>query len=138
GAPLLLDATVDDPSRSIRFDALQKEAGASRLGDFHYIPVLFDEAERLRRQHTELLELFGIILGDLQGKRPGSGLLIHGQTCRVLRMKLNPSGQRAQRVLREITELQGTGTPPQLRLNSHCPMCEFRQRCRAEATAADD
>ena len=55
GVPLLLDATVEAHALSIRFDALQKEAGASRLGDFHYIPVVFHETERFRRQHTELL-----------------------------------------------------------------------------------
>lgn len=88
GVPLLLDATVEDHALSIRFDALQKEAGPSRLGDFHYIPVMFDEAERPRRQQKELLELYGAILGGLQGKPPGSGMLIHGQGCTVRRITL--------------------------------------------------
>ncbi len=138
GVPLLLDATVEDHALSVRFDALQKEAGPSRLGDFHYIPVMFDDAERPRRQQKELLELYGVILGGLQGKPPGSGMLIHGQSCTVRRIKLAPSGQRAQRVLQEIKEIQSAGAPPQLMLNSHCPLCEFRQSCRAEATATDD
>ena len=30
------------------------------------------------------------------------------------------------------------GTPPRLMLNSHCPLCEFRQRCQAETLAKDD
>src|SRR5947209_12115940 len=42
GVSLLLDTTVEDQVLSIRFDALQKEVGTSRLGDFHYIPVVFD------------------------------------------------------------------------------------------------
>jgi hypothetical protein len=40
--------------------------------------------------------------------------------------------------LREVRELRGTGTPPRLTLNGHCQVCEFRQRCRAEAVAKDD
>jgi predicted RecB family nuclease len=138
GVPLLLDATVEDHALSIRFDALQKEAGPSRLGEYHYIPVVFHEAERPSRQHKELLELYGVLLANLQGRQPGSGILLHGQSCTVRRIRLTPSGQRAQQVLQEIKDLQGTGTPPQLMLNSHCPLCEFRQRCQTEATAADD
>jgi len=138
GVPLLLDATVEDHALSIRFDALQKEVGSTRLGDFHYIPVMFHEAERPRRQQKDLLELHGVILGEIQGKQPASGLLIHGQNCTVRRVKLNPSGQQARRVLKEIREIQNTNTPPQLMLNSHCQICEFRHRCRTEATTADD
>ena len=44
---------------------------------------------------------------------------------------------QARRVLQEILALQ-PGTPPRLMLNSHCPLCEFRQRCQAEARAKDD
>src|SRR5260370_721229 len=103
----------------------------------HCIPVVFDEAERPRRQQKELLELYGVIIGDLQGRQPGSGMLIHGQSCTVQRIRLNPSGHGAQQVLQEIKEIQGTGTPPRLKLNSHCQICEFRQRCHAEAIAQD-
>jgi len=138
GVPLLVDATLEDHALSIHFDALQKEAGASRLGDFHYIPVVFHEAERPHRQQKELLELYGVIIGNLQGRQPSNGVLMHGQSCTTQRIKLSPRGQSAQRVLQEITEIQTSGTPPQLMLNSHCPMCEFRHRCHEEAMAADD
>ena len=138
GMPLLLDAIVEDHTLSVRFDALQKEVGTSLLGDFHYIPVAFDDAERPRRHQKELLELYGVIIGDLQGRQPGIGVLIHGQSCTVQRIRLNPSGHGAQQILQEIKEIQGTGTPPRLKLNSHCQICEFRQRCQAEATAKDE
>jgi predicted RecB family nuclease len=118
--------------------ASSKDAGPSRLGDFHYIPVVFDEAERPCKQQKDLLELYGVIIGGLQGKQPSGGMLIHGHACRALSIKLNPSGQWAQRVLQEIKEIQSTETPPKLILNSHCSRCEFRHRCRAEATAGDD
>ncbi len=35
GVPRILDATIEDHALSIHFDALQKEVGMSRLGDFH-------------------------------------------------------------------------------------------------------
>ena len=40
-------------------------------------------------------------------------------------------------MLQELREIQ-TGTPPPLILNNHCALCEFRQRCQAEAIAKDD
>ena len=138
GVPLLLDATIEDHTLAIRFDALQKAAGSSRLGDFHYIPVMFHEAERPHRQQKELLELYGVIIGDLQGRQPDNAILMHGPGCTVKRIRLTPRGPGARRVLQEIQEIQGTAAPPRLMLNSHCPLCEFRHRCQAEATAADD
>jgi predicted RecB family nuclease len=138
GVPLLLDATIEDHTLLIRFDALQKEDGMSQLGDFHYIPVMFDDAERPRRQQKELLELYGVIIGDLQGRQPDIGMLIHGQSCTIQRIRLNLSEHGTQQVLQEIKEIQSTGTPQHLMLNSHCQICEFHQRCQEEATAKDD
>ena len=47
GVPLLLDATAEDEQMTIRFDGLRRSAGPSTLGDFHYIPILIHEDERL-------------------------------------------------------------------------------------------
>ena len=138
GRPVILDATIDNKRFELRFDALQKEAGSSRLGDFHYIPVLFDEAEKPHMQHKALLELYGLIIGELQGHQPQSGILLHGRECNVKRFKLNTSAQNAGRILEEIREIQNTNTAPMLILNRHCQICEFAQRCYAEATKKDD
>jgi predicted RecB family nuclease len=138
GASLLLDATVEDEGLSVRFDALQRKAGVSRLGDFFYVPVLFHEGERAGRDQRSLLELLGLILATVQGKEPDWGVLIHGDGCDVRRVKLGTGVRRARRVLQEVRDMQGSGTPPRLILNAHCQVCEFRRRCHAEATAKDD
>jgi predicted RecB family nuclease len=62
GVPLILDAVVEDTDFCVRFDALQRAAGPSSLGDFHYVPVLFHEAEKAGKEHRALLELLGLIL----------------------------------------------------------------------------
>ena len=46
--------------------------------------------------------------------------------------------ERARRIVREIKDLRVRDAPPKLMLNSHCPACEFRQRCHAEAVRQDD
>ena len=138
GAPLLLDASVEDEELSVCFDALLKEAGPSLLGNFHYIPVLFHEAERPSSLQKDLLEVYGLIIGDLQGRYPQSGVLIHGRGCNVRRFRLKPNGENARQTMQRIREIQRQNIFPSLMLNSHCQICEFRQQCHAEATANDD
>jgi predicted RecB family nuclease len=138
GVPLLLDATVEDEEFGLRFDALQRAVGASRLGGFHYVPVLFHEAEMPTRKPRTLLELLGLVLGTVQGWHPGWGVLIYGRHCQVRRLRLRSNAEPFRRAMKEIKEVQRAGTPPPLTLNSHCQICEFRQSCHAEATAKDD
>jgi predicted RecB family nuclease len=137
GAPLVLDATIEDEHLMLRFDALQRVPSPSQLGDFHYIPVLCHDAGRLSHVPRSLLAICGVMLGALQGRAPAYGLLIHGPKCEIKRLPLSSHEGQARRVLQELRALQ-PGTPPRLMLNSHCPRCEFRQRCQAEALAKDD
>jgi predicted RecB family nuclease len=138
GPSLLLNAIVERDGLCVCFDALRRVDGRSSLGDFHYIPVLFHEAERPGQEHRALLTTLGSILGPVQGKEPGWGILIHGRSCETRKIKLGVEGQRARRTLQEFGEMQAAGTAPRLMLNPHCQICEFRQRCHAEATAKDD
>ena len=50
GAPLLVDAILEDDDMSIRFDALKRADGASKLGDHHYVPVLHNHGDKVGRQ----------------------------------------------------------------------------------------
>ena len=93
GASLILEATVEGPGLSVCFDALRRIDGRSSLGDFHYVPVLFHEAERPAREQRTLLAILGLILGPVQGKEPGWGILIHG---RELRDPQDQAGNRGQ------------------------------------------
>jgi predicted RecB family nuclease len=136
GVPLLVDATVETEEFGCRFDALQRVAGLSRLGNFHYVPVLCHEAERPDRKLRVLLELLSVILETAQGWQPRWGVLVHGRDGEVVRLRLRPNAEHVRRAMEEIKAIQGTGPP--LTLNNHCPICEFRHRCHAEATAKDD
>ena len=138
GISLLLDVTLEDQKLAVHFDALQKDIGSSRLGDFHYIPVLFHEAKKLNRQHKTLLAIHGCILGDIQGRQPQVGILIHGRECNTTKFKLDSGDKSARRALQQIKEIQETGVAPVLMLNRHCQICEFCQRCHVDATAKDD
>jgi predicted RecB family nuclease len=99
GVPLLLDATVEAEEFGLRFDALQRAAGSSQLGNFHYVPVLFHEAEMPARKPKALLELLGLVLETVQGWQPGWGVLIHGQYCEVERLRLRPNAEQVRRAM---------------------------------------
>src|SRR5262245_49359346 len=50
GAALLVNATLEDEHVSLAFDGLKRAPGHSKLGDFHYVPVLFSEGQQIRKQ----------------------------------------------------------------------------------------
>ena len=67
GPPLLVDVKLEDESLSLRFDALKRAPGPSRLGDHHFLPVLHDPGEKVGRQQKVLLAVLGIALARVQG-----------------------------------------------------------------------
>jgi predicted RecB family nuclease len=138
GKVLLANAELADEDLSLRFDALKRADGPSKLGDHHYLPVLH-HADKVRRQQQILLALHGLVLARVQGLRPAVGLIAHGPEARLGTVRLDAKLYRqAQQVLDEVKHLQAGGEPPRLTLNKHCQFCEFRQRCRAQAEKADD
>jgi hypothetical protein len=47
GAPLLADAGLEDEGLSLRFDALKRADGASKLGEHHYLPFLHNHGDKV-------------------------------------------------------------------------------------------
>jgi predicted RecB family nuclease len=139
GAPLLVDAVLEDDSVSLRFDALKRDIGPSKLGDYNYLPVLHSHGDKVGRPRKLLLAVLGLALAPLQGIRPAVGMVAHGPEGRLRKVRLDAKLYRqAEKVLGEVKQLQEKGEPPRLTLNGHCRNCEFRQGCRSQAEEADD
>jgi predicted RecB family nuclease len=139
GAPLLADATLEDDSVSLRLDALKREEGPSKLGDYHYLPVLHNHGDKVGRARKLLLAVLGLALAPVQGIRPALGLVARGPEGRLANVRLDAKLYRqAEQVLDEVKRLQERGEPPRLTLNGHCRVCEFQERCRRQAEEADD
>jgi predicted RecB family nuclease len=137
GPLFVLDADLEDDHFALHFDGLKRVDGASKLGDFHYVPVLFDEGEKVRKQQRLLLEVYGLLLSRVQGRTPAYGVVWHGKGCRVTRVRLSTDPRIAEQVLRDLQQMQEVG-PPRLLLNDHCPQCEFRRRCHEQAVREDN
>ena len=129
---------LEDDLLSLRFDGLKKVDGPSKLGDFHYVPMLFHEGRKVGKQQRLLLELYGLLLSRLQGQMPSSGIIWHGKECRTTRVRLNADLRRTERLLREVKEMVVAESPSRLILNDHCQVCEFRQRCHDQAVKEDN
>jgi predicted RecB family nuclease len=138
GATFLFNAVLDDEHVSLACDGLQRVPGFSKLGDFHYVPVLFSEGRQVGAQQRALLDVYGLLISRFQGRAPGSGIIWHGKECRATRVRHNPDPRKAERLLEELRQMRIAESPPGLVLNNHCTVCEFRQRCHQQAVQEDN
>jgi predicted RecB family nuclease len=138
GAPFVLDATLDDDSLSLAFDGLKRVDGASKLGDFHYVPILFHEGEQIHQEQRLLLNLYGLFLSRLQGRCPDTGIAWHGKDCNATRVRLNVDKRELERLARDLKTMLSVECLPRLILNDHCRVCEFQKPCHAQAMQEDN
>jgi predicted RecB family nuclease len=135
GPAIVLDALYENELFCLKVDGLKKVPGASRLGSFHYVPVLFHGGEKLSREQRLTLELHALLLAEVQALAPSHGIVYHSKDCRGSRVALKPG--RAEQLLRQLRRTRDP-EPPKLILNDHCQMCEFRQRCHDQAVREDN
>jgi predicted RecB family nuclease len=138
GKPLILHASVEAEGVRVEIDGLKRVEGPSKLGDFHYAPILFFEGEKVRLDQRQLLELCGLLVGDIQGKQPSHGLIVHGKGLRTSKIEFKSGSKATRRIVEEVKALASAGSPPRLILNDHCQVCEFRQRCHSQALKEDN
>src|SRR5262249_37573483 len=110
GPSLLADATLEDESLSLRFDALKRAPGPSQLGEHHFLPVLHHDGEKVGRQQKVLLAVFGLALARVQGVRPTAGVVARGPDARMGKVRLDSRLYRqAEQVIRELERLRDGG-----------------------------
>jgi predicted RecB family nuclease len=138
GSQLIVNATVNDETLSIKFDGLKRVEGQSRLGSYHYVPILFVAGEKPRPDQRLFLQVCGLIVGDIQGKQPGCGFVIRGERLSFGKVHFKGGMRSARLVLDEVKKLLNAASPPPLILNDHCGICEFRQKCHLQAVNEDN
>jgi predicted RecB family nuclease len=137
GFAFVIDSKVQQEHFAFSFDALQRVPGASQLGLFHYVPVLFSNRSSGESQKLRLC-CDGFVLEQLQLLYPHTGILVSGDAYRFQTIDLTARRHKAQNVLNELTAYLRGETKPRLMLNDHCRVCRFQQRCRVEAQQLDD
>ncbi len=143
GPELMLEIALVSNGFSVDSLVLTKISNDGCLGKPEYAPTLFVHREKINRWDKLLISFHALALSDVLGDLPTFGTIIHGQSAKTTKVKFKTqSGMTA--VLRDARRAAGEirkqieTKPPALTLNSHCTTCEFKDRCNADARAADD
>ncbi len=137
GPRFIVDGRFDSERMSVSFDALERVAGASRIGPHHYVPMLFSEDRRVSRPVRQLAEILGLLLSNVQGRLPAFAVVWCGIEGRRARVRFRSDLRTAEETLRKASEMVDGGDPPSLVLNDHCSICEFQQACEDRARQED-
>jgi predicted RecB family nuclease len=137
GFGFVVNSHIQQEHFAFSFDALQRVPGASQLGLFHYVPVLFSNRSNGESQKLRL-SCEGLLLEQLQLTYPQTGILVSGSAYRLQTIDLTARRHKAQNVLNNLTAYLRGETKPRLVLNDHCRVCRYQQRCRVEAQQLDD
>ena len=138
GIPFVLDAELINQRNSIRFDGLKRVDGPSALGQFHYVPVNFAGPLQIRKSQRVMLAVLALLLSKVQGKVPRTGVIYHGRDCKATTVRFATHLKEAEAFCDEAARMLVSEHPPKLLLNAHCPICEFRQQCHAQAVQEDN
>ena len=99
---------------------------------------------KLTREDSLLAAFHGIILSEALGQTVPFVKIVHGPGFSASKIKLvGPTGstrlvKEARQLVDRLRKQIESTSPPLMILNSHCPSCEFRDRCHAEAVNRDD
>jgi len=137
GSPLILNTVLSSPPYSCRVVALQRVAGQSSLGGFHYTPILFHEDEALTSHDKLRLAFAANILGRIQGHTPSVGHIVLGTSCSLKKVSLKTLSQETEDVASELLCYSSKTSEPRQLLNSHCHICIYHDRCVTDARRID-
>src|SRR5215471_707724 len=133
---LILDGKLQNALISMNIDALVKAEPLATLGQGRYIPILFHDGA-VRAPEKVLIELFALLISELQESAPDVGLVCRSQG-KPTTIHFNRGFAAARKLLADIAKLRQGLQPPMLVLNTHCQICEFREHCHKQAVEDDN
>ena len=134
---LALDLPVQAGDIESRIHAVERVPSKGRKPD-QFIPIRFIFTNKLAKDDRLLVAFDALVLSLLLGREVSVGKIIHGDNHATLKVKMPGLVSEADKLIGKITALLAGGSPPDLILNRHCGICEFRDRCRQEALEQDD
>ncbi len=144
GVKLIVGATVEALGVALSFDLLELLVDRDDDRRVVCVPVQFSHRNRPTREDSLVAVFHGIVFAEALGQPVPFVKVVHGPGFSVSKIKLvGPTGttrlvKEARQSLDRLRKQVESNSPPLLILNSHCPSCEFRDRCRIEAVAKDD
>ena len=133
---LILNVSSTDEHGSISIPAIERLA-SGRQPD--YAALTFSPGNKVTKPTKLLAALLGTALTAWGGLPVSCAKVVFGPRFSTTRIGLSGpdgstlAGKEAASMLRDLEAMVMTPAAPKLYLNSHCNVCEFRDRCRKEA-----
>ncbi|MBV7335141.1 IS66 family transposase [Chloroflexi bacterium TSY] len=130
----LTNATLKTDLFEAECGLLTKVGSHSALGHYSYEPTVFVGTHKVSKEQKLALFFTAHVLDQLQDKSPVTGYIVDGAR-KSHKVKLEERAQTLLHVLEPLQEWLAEDAPeePPVILNKHCPLCPFRDACRAKA-----
>jgi len=134
-AEIIKNAIIKIGNLEVQQVHLQKRDAKSRLGNYHYEPLIFSSSDAIKPQDRIKASYIGAVLSEIQGYPPqkATTILIDGKIKSIrLRKETHIS------ILNELQEWVNLKQEiPPVTLNKHCPLCQFEKSCLFVAEKED-
>ena len=110
----------------------------TRINTLSYEPTVFIGTHTVNNTDKLSLMFAGHILTKIQGRSPEIGHIVN-MKGESRRLRLEKSYKVLTPLLEPLQEWSNKSSPeePPVILNKHCPLCQFREQCRAKAIQED-
>lgn len=117
-------------------DLLLRREGASKLGEWYYVPVDIKSSYDLKEDYKHQLMLYALMLGDLQSFEPTKAGIITVEG-KMIEFGIEGFKETFFDALEKIENILAGDKPP-VQLTKSCTNSPWYESCVADAEAADD
>ena len=119
--------------------ATGRRRGKKSKPDQTYVPVHYSALGKPDQSDHLLVSFCALAIGQEAGTEPPlSGKIVFGVAEHVKTVKVADCLPKVRKIIEAILKDLDTEEPPPLVLNKHCPVCDFRSRCREIASKRED
>lgn len=137
GAETIYQATLIDGDWHGRPDLLMRVEGASKLGNWHYVPVDIKIAHELKLSHRLQLVFYSFLLERVQGVFPEKAAIVN-RDKEWHWFDPKESVQDFEEVLAKLEEIRAGERPPMVLRKACMDTSPWGAACKAQAQAAND
>lgn len=102
------------------------------------VPIRFVHANKLSRSDKLMAGFDALVLSKAVDIKVGLAKIIYGDHAATFKLKTNTVSREVNKTIGEVAALLSAPGPPNLALNKHCPVCEFRDCCRQKSVERND
>ena len=146
GVDLIYQGILRTPDGIGRPDLLEKTAGPSRWGDYHYVPIDIKSGggfenpqtrERVKKEYAHQVIFYLDLLEEIQGYRPRVGKVINAAGEEIT-FAVSAYEETYSAARKDIEEIVRAGKSYEPVLGGKCKLCPWLQHCSDWVKEHDD